>query len=404
MRISRHAAGVAVGMLAALALVSAAHAETLDAETLTLGYQTEHADAVVLADHRGEQAEGATGKREVTFAVHESIRGSLAAGANVVVVHPDMGHGRPWRAGARHLLFLRRIEFPEGLPARFSFLTGTYGIRPVPESGPASRFPGMVREIAATLGEGAEIEKPEELERLLLGWIQDADPGVVWSAATDFVRHAKLFGEIAEKDSKGIVDAYVRHPIGKASKDALALAVAAARHPKAGEVLVESLLLPESRRIRGAVGDALWRLADPEVPALVASKIAEADAGHRATLVQVLGLVGGGEQASTVQTLLEDEKDVSVRIEAAHALGRIARNVRESDPTERVRGRVELYSRILLAKHPNELRACLWALAQLDAPEAFALLRYLIENDERPLVRRLAKRYLERPRTSLVLR
>ncbi|MHC4859248.1 MAG: HEAT repeat domain-containing protein [Planctomycetota bacterium] len=219
----------------------------------------------------------------------------------------------------------------------------------------------------------------------------------------DFVRHEGLRRLLTEQEGKLVIDAYRNHPIGKASKEALAMAVAMSGHKGAGDALLESLLFPKSVRIRGAVGDALWRLKDSSVPGKLVGNLEEADPRHRATLVQVLGRVGKKPEAPAARKLLADPV-ADVRIEAAHALGRIARNAREDDPTARVGGRADLYRRVLLSKTKNELRACLWALAQLDDPEAFDLLRRLADKDDRPLVRRLAKSYLERPRVSLVLR
>ncbi|MHC4473148.1 MAG: hypothetical protein ACYS99_19560, partial [Planctomycetota bacterium] len=124
------------GFLTVLLAASSAPAETIAAHAATLGWQTEHAQAVVLGDLGEVEAEGATGRREVTFVVREAVRGAVEPGASLTVVFPDHGHGAPWREGLSHLLFLRRLEMPEGQPSRWKPVSGTFGIRAIPATGP----------------------------------------------------------------------------------------------------------------------------------------------------------------------------------------------------------------------------------------------------------------------------
>jgi HEAT repeat protein len=93
-----------------------------------------------------------------------------------------------------------------------------------------------------------------------------------------------------------------------------------------------------------------------------------------------------------------------VRTEAAQAVGLLARVARERDPEARPAGRAELEGIAAAeAAGANEARAALWALAQLDDPEAWAALRRLAAEDPREGVRRDAERFLKSPRQSLIL-
>ena len=89
--------------------------------------------------------------------------------------------------------------------------------------------------------------------------------------------------------------AFVGHPYGKASKDALVMAVAAAKPAGAGAALLDALAHETGRSIRGTVSDALREMSDPTVPGLIAAKLPKATAGAKANLLMVLGSVGGSE-------------------------------------------------------------------------------------------------------------
>lgn len=394
---------LAAAVLVSSALASVVRAETHDDETVALAYQTEHADAVLVADLDSVTDDGALGGREITFSVRETLRGDAATDARVVVVFPDLGHGTPWREGARHLLFLRRLDVPAGVATRYEPVTGTLSFFVLPADGPENRMPGMVRELVSMLGRGTTVARPDALRQLLVRWMEDDEPGVVWSAATDFVHHERLHGALTEQEGKRIVEAYRRHPVGKRSKHALALATAATRHAHAGRALVDSLLGPDASQIRGMVCDALARLDDPAVPALLHAALRVAPPERRPWLVTAIGSVGVEPSVSVVKPLLIDPSR-QVRVEAAHALGRIARRVRERDSEDRIAAHGALHAFALTARTKNEQKASLWALAQLDAPDAYAILRKLATHDVRPDVRRFARRYLDRPRLSLILR
>jgi HEAT repeat protein len=261
----------------------------------------------------------------------------------------------------------------------------------------------MAKKIAATLpGKGREADL-SAYRTLLLGWLSDPEPGVVWSAAMDFTRRRDLHAELTDEERKQVLSAFVAHPFGKASKDALVMAVAAAKPTGAGEALVTALLSPGGRSIRGTVADALVEIGDGTVPGRIAAALPEAPARAQADLLQVLGAVGGAESVDVARAYVTNGT-AEVRVEAAHALGRIARSVREEKPDAVVAGRTDLTGLLAMAKDARSQQAALWALAQLQDPDAVALLTKLAAEDDRDFVKTWAKRYRDRPRLSLILR
>ncbi len=384
--------GLASLIFAALLLLLAAPAEahTYPPEAVALGAQTERAELVAVGTLRVVSAEGMRYSAE--FSVEETIRGDLPVGATVEVHYPRDGATPPWREGQSHLLFLVR-EPKEGawLP-----LVGPSSIRPVPVMGPSRRHVLMVRRIAASLS------SPELLLALFVDWMEEEDSGVAWTAAVDFSRRVDLHAHLTGAMRQRILIAYQTHRFGKASKEMLALALGAARPEGAAEALVSTLLHPQGRTLRGTVVTALGRLADPEAPALLVGMIEGATGPRRADLVHVLGRVGAAESLTLLRRLVTDPH-LEARVEAGHALGLVARTMRARKPGLVVAGREELSGLLAAAKTENEIETALWALAQLDDPDAFATLRRLALEDPRPFVKRHAERYLTRPRLSLIL-
>ncbi|MHC4859249.1 MAG: hypothetical protein ACYTDY_04055, partial [Planctomycetota bacterium] len=99
---------------------------------------------VVVAHPLEEEPQELLGLLDLRPRVREAVRGAVEPGASLTVVFPDHGHGAPWREGLSHLLFLRRLEMPEGQPSRWKPVSGTFGIRAIPATGPEARFPGIV--------------------------------------------------------------------------------------------------------------------------------------------------------------------------------------------------------------------------------------------------------------------
>jgi hypothetical protein len=402
MRIARAAALLAAGLLAAAALP--ARAETRDPRTVTLGWMTEHADAVVLGRAAEERVLDDRGlRRELDFVVDESLRGAATAGTTAVIVHEGLGEAPPWKAGAVHLAFLKAVTVPAGTPARWSLVSGAFSLKPIPAEGPEARFPAEVRALAACLGADGSVAKPEALRDRFLAGMGEEDPGLAWSAAVDFVRHEPLHGTLTPEHRARVLAAFRRQPFGKQAKPALALAVAATRDPAAARTLVEGLDDPRARPARVEIAEALRQLADPGTAKLLVSRLPEAGPAKRADLLRVLGLAGAVDGAPAARERLADPV-AEVRVEAAQAVGLLARAAREREPGSSVPGRAELEKVVAPeAAGANELRAALWALAQLDDAEAWAALRRLAAEDARESVRRDAERYLKRPRQSLIL-
>jgi hypothetical protein len=390
-----------IAVLATIVLTpGTARAGSWAQESLALGYQTENADLVAMGTLVSAEADASGRNLIVTFALTESIRGDGKAGDSVVVHHPNLGHRPPWVEGRSHLLFLRR----QGDEKVFYIaLVGPYSIRAIPETGDMARMPGIVRKIASTLKTDDRPADAAKLRSLLVGWMEDASAGVAWSAALDFIRREDLHEGLDDGQRARILKAFAGHPYGKASKDALAVAVAMARPAGAGAVLVDSLLDEKGRSIRGTVADALARIEDPKVPAYIAKKLGDAKPRARADLLHVLGPIGGAESVAVVRKYVPDAT-AAVRLEAAHSLGQIARTVREDKPDAVVEGRTELEGMLAAAKTQHEMQAALWALAQLQDPDAVKLLERLEKEDSRAFVRTWAKRYRDRPRLSLILR
>lgn len=376
---------------ALLALCATVRAESHDASTVALGYLTEHADLAVVATAGPETRPG-----RVAFTVADVLRGTVNDAA-IVVSRRDGEATYP--VGTRYLAFLRR----DGESWRP--LSRTFGMRIARETGPESRFPGIVRAIAATLGENRAVAAPERLRALLVQWMADADPGIALSAALDFDRHDALHAGLTEEQRARILDAYRRCPVGKDTKRALAHAVAATADPAAAALLVSSLKDPRAREIRIAVGAALRRLADPAASRLLIEFLKTARPVQRADTLTVLGFLGTKEAALAARDHLGDAAR-DVRVTAAHVLGLAARalRTRESETKVDIAGQAQLEKLLANAVHENEMRAALWALAQLDRPAAYDVLRKAAQDDPRATVRRYAARYLKAPRQSLLLR
>src|SRR5258706_10629827 len=237
-RLLAFAAAAAAGALS----VARACAETHASSTIPLGWMTENADAVVLgraADERRLDARG--DRRELDLLVDESVRGAVAAGTTVVIVYEGHGEAMPWKAaGGTHLAFLKAVPVPSGAPPRWVPISGAFAVKPIPTVGPESRFPAEVRTLASLLGAEGAVAKPDLLREHLVAGMEDADPGFAWSAAVDFVRHAGLHAGLTAEQGARITGAFRRQPVGKATKEALALAVAGTADPSATRALVDA--------------------------------------------------------------------------------------------------------------------------------------------------------------------
>lgn len=388
-------------VLAAAAFAAGpARAETHDAASVALGWQLEHADAVVVGAVTREDRDAAAETRTIEVRVDENVAGTSAAGTVVTVTFADHGLGTPWDTRVPVLLFLRREAGLPGAPARWLPVSGAFSVRPLASGTAEARFPALVGQLRDAMAD------PAALRALLVAWMEDSDPGVAWSAATDFVRHEELHAGLSDPERARIVAAFARQPIGKTTKETLAYAAAATRTPSAVRALADSLLLDGSLRIRSAVGEALRRMDTPAAETELASRLAGARPDQQASLLAALGVAGSGSAAPAAQSLLASA-DGAVRIEAAAALGGMARNARRRDPAARLGVAAALDARLTAkdaASLPaDEVRAVLWALAQLDESEGYAALRTFEKSSAPGTLRDYATQLLARPRLSLVL-
>ncbi len=370
--------------LAALLAGGDAFARTGRPEDNALAHMTRRADLVALARAAAEPG---------ALAVAEVIRGTAAAGDTVRVRLPEDGEAPP--ADVLLLVFLtRRGEEYEPVAGPGSLLV-------VAAEGPSTRVVDAVRRLAATLPGDGRPDDPRARLAILLEHMADADPGFRHSGAADFVASPDLHPLLDAEGRGRILAAFRACPAGKADKERLALAVGLARPEGAAEALLDALGTGGGS-LDGAVADGLVRLGDPRTPALAAARLeAEGDA-PRAALLRVLGATAGAESFALLRRRVADGPEAE-RVEAAHALGLAARRVREAEPGTAVGGRTELVGLLAVARTENGLEAALWGLAQLEDPDAWAVLESLAEEDPRPFVRRHARLYRDRPRLSLIL-
>ncbi len=408
--------GIALVALAALPARAERHPEHM----LTLGFQTEYADIVALARPGPTTVNDDAGTLTTGFQIEQAIRGDAAPGARLDVVHRSLGHGQIWKDNTLYLVFLRAV--PDAGDGHYESLSGAFGFRPVVDGTPSARFPGIVAQIATTLGDASSdrptVADPDALRALLARLATDADDGIAASAALDLVRHEELLPGLGDAERLALVTSFRARTPGRARRQ-IALAAAAGKHIEAANALVSGLLEPKARLDRGGLADALYRLGDARSEDLLLARLAAADQAQKGNLLVALGKLGAARSVARVTALLA-APEPAVRVEAAHALGNVARNVHRATPGEVVSGRAELIALLDAAEKRagdaaktgssappdtrNQIRAALWALAQLDDPQAFSALREIAASVARSAaVRDYATHILARPRVMLIL-
>ncbi len=397
----------AVLAMACLAFAAAApaHAERHPEHAIALGWQTEHADVVLIADTGPVERDRDARTYSVDLDVREVLRGAVDTTEKLSVAVRDLGRGAPFGHQRRYLVFLGRVETADG-PA-WRPLTGSYGFREIIAGQPSAAFPALVREIAATLGPKSEngqpvIEKPDELRALLVRTLGHADDGIAYSGALDLVRHEDLRGGLTDAERTAVLGAFESRPVNSRARRALAVAVGVTKPARAATVLVDALLEPGAENDRVSFGEALRLLDDDASTALIDARLEAADPRQRRNLLNALGAFGGASAVRAATPYLADP-DVGVRVEAAHSLGRCAQTARRVQHDVELVSRDELTQLVDQGQDPNEWRAALWALAQLDRPEAYDEIRRRAADDKREDLRRWAKQLLERPRRPLFL-
>lgn len=384
----------------------AARAESVDADSVTLGAMAERADVVVVA--RAPDAEAPAGAgRGTPFEITERLRESKPVAGLRVVFPSSLAAGPPKTIvlpGRSYLLFLRSLGGGEFEPVALP-----WGMRDTSEADVAPLVE-YTRRYAASLAADGSVAKPADLVALLVESLASRSSGVPTCAGRDLVRHAELVASMADSQRLA-VDAALAGP-RKADADLAAIIDAAgvAGTSASDAALVARLLDPAARGLRMNVSAALRRHARVEVVGLLASKLDGATAAQRADLVHALGRLDRPEAGPfLVKALADPEADV--RVEAAHSTGLLARAVRapkEGADAEAPREKLTAAMAPLLAalaasKGETEQRAFVWALAQIDTQEAWAEMKKLRDEAKDARVRELCAFYLLHPRVELIL-
>jgi len=452
-RLRAAALGIVLAALAAAGVPPAgARAETVPLDSLTVGSLVERSDAVVIvtaqaADDDRSPSPPAGGEGgdavERTFAVTETLRGTVGDDSVSVTLPVRTGGAEAVRQGERYLAFLVRRGTGD-----WTTLPLPWGLRSLadPDVSPLADY---ARTFASCLGPDGRVARPAELaEALVVGLASDAS-GIPFCAGRDLLRHGEELGPGLTSAQRIRVTDALRRP-RKIDQDFVAIALAAGEFggPGTDGALVDRLLQDDVRPQRLNVVDALRRCADTSTVARLVDEMEGAHDARRADLANALGRLGLREAVPSLVRLLGDPA-TAVRVEAAHSVGLLARDlraVRPGDDPEAARPRlVEALDGVLAltrsATTDNERRASLWALAQLDFPAAWDALRRIAglaeprdpagspaegegtagaagdggsgaadaapaaddPSDPQSRLRALARRYLTHPRTALLL-
>lgn len=372
-------------------------AETYPPESVTVCATTELADAVVTGTF-----ESADARDDPTvlarFQVNSVLAGELEAGARIVVIVPRGSiptGGEP----ATCVLFLRRADSTSD--ERWRTVAGSLGVRPVRDSASKRFYEEGVRAFRGC--ELASVDGRREHLSLLVSRMAETDGAVAWDAAIDFARHSELQKGLTDPQIGAIRRAFDASPRDTKQKRALARALGATESPAVVGSLLDALADTDSVSMREEIGGALLRTGRAHAATGIRERLPGAEPPARCHLLSALGHVGGVEDIDTARTHVRDAA-CDVRIQAAHALGRIARHCREQRTADALPGTAELVAALETATDRNEKVACLWALAQLDHPDAVRALDRARTESPDPLVRRYAKRFRKQPRQSLILR
>jgi hypothetical protein len=395
---------LAAATLAALAV--SAPAESVDVDSVTLGSMTERCDLVVVADAASFTTD-AGGARTWTFRVVEALRPTTAAG-EIRVELPGgpraAASADAVRSGAPHLLFLVASTGGAYRPIALP-----WGVRDAGD-GAARPFVDYARRYAAALGPDGAVAAPSELLALLVESLASAAGGIPASAGRDLLRRQDLVPRMTPAQRQAVDAALARPRKGDLDLAGIVDAAGVAGTAASDELLVARLLDPATRHLRLNVTAALRRHARPELVALLAAPRPDATPVQRADVVNALGRLELRDAAPHLVAALSDESS-SVRVEAAHSLGLLARAVRAPKPgvdPEAPREKLDdalrpLTEALAAAKSASEKKAALWAMAQIDTDEAWTALKALRDESADARVRELAGEVLLRPRVELIL-
>jgi len=392
-------------VVAAAALAASARAESTDIDAVTLGAMTERADVVVVADASAAATSVADDSATWTFHVSDVLRApAVAADLRVVVPVGARANGTSVRPGAPHLLFLAAAQDGSYRP-----LALPWGMRDA-SGGAVKPLVEYARRYGATLGPDASIAKPDELLALLVESFASPSSGVPGTAGRDLLRHQEIADRATPAQRQAVVAALARPRKGDLDLAGIIDAAGVMGGAAADDVLVARLVDPATRHLRLNVAAALHRHARPELADLLAARLTGATAQQRADVVNALGRLELRAAAPRLVAALADDASI-VRVEAAHSLGILARAVRapkaENEP-EAPREKLDdavtpLTDAASRAANESEKKSVLWALAQIDAPDAWTALKRLRDESKDDRVRELAGEYVLHPRVELIL-
>jgi HEAT repeat protein len=383
-------------------LASAASAESVDVDSVTIGAMIERSDVVVVADASGEPTV-AVDARTWTFRVTEALRPGDAAN-EIRVVLRGSDAAAVVRPGASHVLFLTAASGGAYRP-----IAVPWGVRDATD-GAVKPLVDYARRYAAALGPDGAVAKPGDLAGLLVESLASPANGLPSTAGRDLVRHQELVEKLTPAQRQTIDAALARPRKGDLDLASIIDAVGVAGTSASDEFLVARLLDPATRHLRLNLTAALRRHARPELVDLLARRLVDATDDQRADLVNALGRLGLRAASTQLVPALRDASS-AVRVEAAHSLGLLARVVREPKPgvdVEAPREKLDealppLTDAVAVAKTEREKKSLLWALAQIDTADAWTSLKALRDESTDGRVRELAAEYVLHPRVELIL-
>ncbi len=382
-------------LLTLLAVVPAG-AETQETDAITLGSMAERADFVGLA----EAVAPAEGEGTWTLRVTERWRGS---GVPLEIRLRTRPAGL--LVGAEYMVLAAAGE-----DAVYTPLSSTYGVRKTAGE-EAAPLVAYTRAYVASLGAPEREEDASALRAHLVSSLASESSGVPFSAGRDLLRRTDLHAALTNAQRAEVSTAIARPRKPDADLASILLA-GVLGDDRADAALVARLLDPSSRHLRRHITHSLALRATPALVQTLVGELKGATTAQRQDIANALGRLERPEALAQLLLFLRDPS-VEVRVESAHGLGLLARAVRRAPADDAVpldaershldAAREPLRTVVNTAKSQNERKAAVWALAQIDTPESWALVRKMAAEHAHEDVRRFATQYLSRPRVALLL-
>jgi HEAT repeat protein len=240
-----------------------------------------------------------------------------------------------------------------------------------------------------------------DLRPEVLGGLDSTDAVVALSAAIDFGRIEGIATGVTDAEVDRVVAAFEKNRRPDRRKRALTVALGVTKSKRAVAPLVAAVVAGKARTYRAEVGRALARIGDEAAVKALTDGLKSERAATRADTVNVLGRSGLDDAAKVIVKALADPAG-EVRIEAAMAVGEIARTLRsrKEDAPAAHEALAAVYAN---APDTREKKAALWAAAQLDTQAGYDVVRKAAANDADRTIREFASRTLKNPRRRLVL-